>query len=316
MIGILESMHGCQAVAGPPRPAALGRGCRRGKTQGVRPYAGRPSSRRTGRAEPLELCLPQLDGAHAVGPRSLKHALAHQDPARRRRGWRSGQPGSRCGRSSPRPGPPPARPPPQRAPAAARPPGSPPPASAPPAPSPRVPESRHVGPREVLGQVALGKGHDAVVDAIEPDLHAPQPKRVAYPGKQSTRVGWRRRRARSGPRRTATVSAYRGRDRDQDGQRHELQWSMSRSTTRGRWRDRPSGSRSSQPPRCRRPDSSDCSGPKATLGADGQAQSLLMVTASGSSACSTGAVGQVAPGCGPVSGSRGRGEPPPGRVWP
>ena len=31
---------------------------------------------RTG--ELLELCLSQLDGAHAVGPRSLEHALAHE----------------------------------------------------------------------------------------------------------------------------------------------------------------------------------------------------------------------------------------------
>ena len=59
------------------------------------------------------------------------------------------------------------------------------------------------------------------------------------------------------------------------------------------------------------------SGPKATLRPDGQAHSLLdagrilleRLLGSGTS-------GRSLPGCGRVSGSRGRGEPPPGRVWP
>src|SRR5512135_565795 len=40
-------------------------------------------------------------------------------------------------------------------------------------------QGRDVEPLEVLGEVCLGKGLDAVVCPLQPDLHAPEPERVA-----------------------------------------------------------------------------------------------------------------------------------------
>jgi hypothetical protein len=75
----------------------------------------------------LELYIAQLDEGHTLRCGRLDHALGHQDLPGHWHGRRSGQPSSRCDRSSRRLGPPPARPRPRRAPAAAQPPGAPPP---------------------------------------------------------------------------------------------------------------------------------------------------------------------------------------------
>jgi hypothetical protein len=42
-------------------------------------------------------------------------------------------------------------------------------------------QGRHVDPLEVFGEVGLGEGLDAVVGALDADLHAPQPERTPNP---------------------------------------------------------------------------------------------------------------------------------------